>query len=88
MGYINNNVPGDARVIVRGSVASFWASARPDLDVISQEELGTQVGTFYALMSLRYDNDVDVYPDSLVLYRVGQAGVTLAVLKQGEIAYP
>jgi hypothetical protein len=88
MGYINQNAPADARVIVWGPVTTAWAYARPDLEVISNEEPEVEHGTFFALLSSRYDNDLRVYPDAPVLYRVEQAGVTLAVVKMIEKPYP
>ena len=80
--------PEESRVVVWGALTSAWAYARPDLEVVSNEEPGVEQGTFYALVTSRYDNDLKVYPDIPELYRVEQAGVTLAVVKWVEIPYP
>ncbi len=88
MGYINQNAPEESRVVVWGALTSAWAYARPDLEVVSNEETGAEQGTFYALVSSRYDDDLKVYPDAPVLYRVEQAGVTLSVVKMIENPYP
>jgi len=88
LGYINANAPEESRVVVWGPLTSAWAYARPDLEVVSNEEPGVEQGPFFALISSRYDNDLKLYPHVPDLYRVEQTGLTLAVVKWVEIPYP
>jgi hypothetical protein len=83
-GYLNQNAPPGAEVIVWGQPTILWRYTRPDIHVYNSREAHQPSGAFYALATTRNDTDLAVYPHAPVVFQVEKGGAVLAVLRYIE----
>jgi hypothetical protein len=82
--YLNQNAPQGANVVVWGPPTTLWRYTREDIQIYNALEDRQPVGAYYALVSTRYDKDLEIYPAAQTLYQVEKNGAILAVLRYIE----
>ena len=82
--YINNHVPENSYVVVRGPYKIVQNYARDDIVVVDYEEMADTIFptcSFYIVLLTRWDFDLSVYPDVEPVYLVEHNGSVLSVIK-------
>jgi hypothetical protein len=80
-GYLNQNAPPDAEVVVWGPPTTLWRYIRSDIRVYNALEERQPSGAYFAVISTRNNKDLSVHPELPVLYQVEKDGAILAVLR-------
>jgi hypothetical protein len=78
--WLNDNAPQDAKVGGDGPIDLLYFYLRPDLD--PRHNLPPQKGYDYFVITSRYNQDLNLYPEATVVYSVERNGAILAVIKQ------
>jgi hypothetical protein len=85
--YINRVAPENSRVAVNRLIVTTQPYVRPDLKLFAlafDKDPGypADTPTDYAIISVRSISDLELYPDSPVVYEIRRDGVVLTVVKQ------
>ncbi len=80
--YLNRVAPPNAKVIVAGPEHIFATYAREDLSVFSDEEADRRGNYAYAVITARYNLDLESYPDAVLINSIQRNGAVLTVIKQ------
>ncbi len=83
--HLNEIAEPNADVVVWGPATVAWRYARPDLKIYDARapELIPD-GNYYAMISSRGNNDLEIHPDIAPLYTLQHGEVVLAVIKYVE----
>jgi hypothetical protein len=80
-GYLNQNAPPDAEVVVWGPPTTLWRYVRSDIRVYNALEERQPSGAYFTVISTRNNKDLSIHPELPVLYQVEKDGAILAVLR-------